>query len=31
MNEAMVRYQVRSLDPSIAFYTKQLHEAPKKG
>jgi len=24
MNEAMVRYQVRSLDPSIAFYTKQL-------
>ena len=24
MNEAMVRYQVHSLDPSIAFYTKQL-------
>ena len=24
MNEAMVRYQVRSLDPSIAFYTQQL-------
>jgi len=24
MNQAMVRYQVRALDPSIAFYTNQL-------
>jgi glyoxylase I family protein len=24
MKHALVRYQVRSLDPSIAFYTKQL-------
>ena len=24
MNHALVRYQVRSLDPSIAFYTQQL-------
>lgn len=24
MNHATVRYQVRSLDPSVAFYTKQL-------
>jgi catechol 2,3-dioxygenase-like lactoylglutathione lyase family enzyme len=24
MNKALVRYQVRALDPSIAFYTNQL-------